>query len=197
MKSLHLLSLVSGALLLAGCSTTVYRDGGAANLARPASISSPTYRTDYDVSKERVSATGEAKVVLGMFHFSEGKCCLWDEDLSRTAMDGVADALSPTQLCIGNAKKAAVFNAVAASNADLLLGATYEYTVYSSLFHTQVKCTAKGYPATVKGVKFVNKPVILNQWQRIEYISPDDNPALPCGRDAKDAPKPAINLNLK
>jgi len=193
MKRLHLLSLVSGALLLAGCSTTLYNDGGAANLARPASISSPMYRTDYEVSKERVSGTGEAKVVLGMFYSSEDKFCLWDEDLSRTTMDGVTDALSPAQLCIGNAKKAAVFNAISASNADLLLGATYEYTVNSGLFYTHVKCTVKGFPAKIKGVKFVNKPIILNKWQRIEYVCPEENPVSVCDEDAKDAAKPAIN----
>ena len=197
MKYLYLFSLLSGALLLAGCSTTVYRDGGAANLARPASISAPLYRTDYEVSKERVSAVGESTVLFGIFHSSEGKYCLWDEDLSRTAMDGVAGALSPTKLCIGDAKKAAVFNAVSACNADLLLGATYEYTVSSGLFYTHVKCTAKGYPATVKGVKFVNKPVILNKWQRIEYISPEEDPQNLCGKDASNVVKPAINLNLK
>ena len=146
---------------------------------------SPTYRTDYEISKERVSATGEAEVILGLFHVSEGKFCLWDENPARTSLDGVSGALSATRRCIDDAKSAAVFNAVSGRNADLLLGATFEYTVYNSLFYTSVKCTVKGYPATVKGLKFLDKPVVLEQGQWVGYVAHDENPQPPAGVPCK------------
>lgn len=160
-------------LAMTGCTST-YRDGGAANLAMPASAFTPKYTTQYNISPERISASGEATVVLGIFHCSESKYCLWHEDPNSSFADRMSGVFSPTRICINNAKRMAVYNAVSEKNADLLLGATFEYTVESHLFHTTVTCKVKGFPATVKSVKFPEKrPVILNNDQKIEYVDGD------------------------
>ena len=42
-----------------------------------------------------------------------------------------------------------------------------------------VDYTVKGFPAKVKGItKIAKKPIILNKWQKVEYIKPCENPEL-------------------
>ena len=44
-------------------------------------------------------------------------------------------------------------------------------------FFAEVDCTVKGFPAKIKGVKMIEKkPIILNKWQKIEYVAPYENP---------------------
>lgn len=53
------------------------------------------------------------------------------------------------------AKQGATYKACKATNADYLLGATYRIDTEDYFVFKKVKCTATGYPATVKGVKEV------------------------------------------
>ena len=47
------------------------------------------------------------------------------------------------------------------------------------LLYATVDCRVKGFPAKVKGVKMVDKkPIILNKWQKIEYVKPYENPVV-------------------
>jgi hypothetical protein len=57
------------------------------------------------------------------------------------------------------------------------MGVTFDYVIKDYLIFATVHCRVKGFPATVKGVKMVDKkPIILNKWQKIEYIAPYEFP---------------------
>ena len=141
---------------MTGCTST-YRDGGAANLAMPNSAAMPKYTTQYSVSPERIAASGEASVLLWIFHSSESKYCLWQDNPNSSFAYRISGVFSPTRLCVDNAKRMAVYNAVTQKDADLLLGAAFEYPIEDYLFFTRVKCNVKGFPATVKSVTLVEK----------------------------------------
>jgi len=89
------------------------------------------------------------------------------------------DLLSPTFTAVSNAKSIALYNACEKNNADQLLGVTFDYVVKNYFIFAKVDCTVKGFPAKVKGIKMVEKkPIILNKWQKIEYVAPHENPVV-------------------
>lgn len=52
---------------------------------------------------------------------------------------------------------------------------TFDYKITDYLFYSKIQCTVQGFPAKVKSVKLIDKkPVVLNKWQRIEYIAPHE-----------------------
>jgi len=177
MKKFLLAAFVCASIAgLTGC-TTSYRDGGADCLYRPEPTNAPNYYTEYNVSEQRISNKGEASVLFWVFQFSEGKYCTINSDPNVGLLASIFNFFSPSRVAVDNAKKAALFNALSNSSADQLLGAIYEYTVTDYVVFSKVECSVKGFPATVKGVKFYDKkPVILNSWQKVEYLNPQDYP---------------------
>ena len=70
-----------------------------------------------------------------------------------------------------------MYQACEISSADQILGATFEYKITDYFFYAKVECTAKGFPATALSVKMLEKqPIILNSWQRVEYLKPYEVP---------------------
>ncbi len=170
------LGLTAVVFCLTGCKSS-YRDGGADYLYRPKPTGTPGYYTEYEVSNQRVSGAAESAVLFWFFQFSEGKYCLQNSDPNLSFLDSIFKFFSPTQFAVENAKKAALFNALSEVKADQLLGASFEYTITDYIFFSRVTCSAKGFPALAKCVKFHEKvPVILNKWQKIEYIAPQEYP---------------------
>ena len=110
----------------------------------------------------------------------------------RSASSGLANLshlFNPTFKAILNAKNVAMYNACAQAQADQIMGATFDYIITDYLVFTTVKCVAKGFPAQVKGVKMVTKkPIILNKWQKIEYVAPHENPPMPASSTENTAP---------
>ncbi len=158
--------------LCTGC-TTVYRDASASYLDAPPNFGATPYYTEYETGKERIDGIGRSSVVLWLFHSTDGKKCIVKSNPQLSIFSPLLDFFSPTQKAINNAKGSAVFNACEKSRADQILGATFEYTIRNYLFVAKVVCTVKGYPAYAKGIKMLDKqPVILNNWQKIEYVSP-------------------------
>ena len=161
-------------LAATGC-VSHYRDAGADYLARPKDNSSPCYSTEYDVSPNRVSGQGKASVFFWLFQSTDGKYCQLGATPDLSIFSQIAEVFSPTQRAIFNAKSSALYQVCENSSADQILAATFEYKVTDYFFWTNVECTAKGYPATVKSVKIIDganarQPVILNTNQKIEYI---------------------------
>ena len=76
------------------------------------------------------------------------------------------------------------------SDADQILGATFEYKITDYLVFSKVECTAKGFPARARGVELLEQkqPVILNNWQKIEYISPYETPKVYSGPEDATPP---------
>ena len=59
------------------------------------------------------------------------------------------------------------------------MGVTFDYVVDDYLLYAKVRCTVKGFPARVKGIKMIEKkPIILNKWEKIEYVAPHENPRM-------------------
>lgn len=160
------------AIVLAGCTTT-YRDTGVDYLTRSSSAGTTPYYTEYEVSKKQISGKGTASVLFWFFQFSEGKYCLVEHNPHLSVLSLFKEIFSPSQKAVSNAKNAAMYDACEKSGADQILGAGFEYQITDYLVFAKVECVAKGFPAKVKEIKMLDKqPIILNQWQKVEYISP-------------------------
>lgn len=180
-KIMFMLAAVLFVSVLTGC-TTYYRDSGADLLYRPPIIQGAPYYTEYEVSQERISATGEASVLFGIFQFAENKKCLTVRDPELSVFSILKDLISPTQRAVDNARSVARYNACEKSNADQLLGVTCDYKIVDYMFFAKVDCIVRGFPAKVKAVRMMNKkPVILNKWQKVEYLAPHEIPAVYSG----------------
>lgn len=168
--------MVGLALAFTGC-VSHYRDAGADYLKRPESVSRAPYYTKYQVSQDKVSGQGKASVLFWLFQFSDGKYCQLGMGPDLSIFSQIAEVFSPTQRAIFNAKSSAMYQACQNSSADQILGATFEYRITDYFFFATVECTAKGYPATATGVRMLEKqPVILNNWQKLEYLAPHEVP---------------------
>ena len=190
-KSLLFFASVIVAFVFSGC-TTYYRDTGADHLNRPVAVGDIPYYTEYSVVNQQVTAKGEASVLFGIFQIAEDKRCLTVDDSAQSIFSLIENLLSPTGRAVNNAKSVALYNACERNHADQLIGVTFDYTVRNYLIYTKVSCVAKGFPATVKGVKMIEKkPIILNKWQKIEYIAPHENPVA-----GKDEEKHVLNLGM-
>lgn len=172
-KSLLLLACSAVcAMMFSGCTTT-YRDTGVDYLVRSDSVGATPYYTEYEVNKDQVAGKGASSVLFWFFQFSEGKYCLVEHNPHLSIMSLFMEFFSPTQKAVSNAKNAAMYDACEKSGADQILGAGFEYKIVNYFVFAKVECIAKGFPAKVKQIKMLDKqPVILNQWQKIEYISP-------------------------
>lgn len=176
MKKCIVLLACTIALVLSGCITS-YRDAGGDGLTRPSNGNSDSYRTEYEIGQEAVTGTGGAEVILWFFHVSDGKVCQLYRDPHISLFGSILSVFSPTEKAIFNAKGAALYNALENSNADHIVGATFDYEVQDSFFFIRVKCSVKGYPAKVKKISNIDKiPVIVNEWQKIEYVAPSVMP---------------------
>ncbi len=178
-KLLFFIAAVS--VILSGC-TTYYRDAGADYLSRPQSVGSVPYYTEFDFQNKQITANGEASVLFGVFQIAENKRCLSIVNPNLSVFSILDDFLSPTFKAVSNAKSIALYNACSQYNADQLLGVTFDYVVKDYFFFATVNCTVKGFPATVKGIKKIEKkPIIINKWQKIEYVEPYENPVVSNG----------------
>lgn len=161
---------------LTGC-VTYYRDAGADYLKRPETNFRPPYYTEFKISGQRVSGHGEASVLFWLFQFSDGKYCQLGLAPRLSIFSMLSEIFSPTQRAVFNAKSSAMYQACESSSADQILGATFEYKITDYFFYANVECTAKGFPAQVLSVKMLEKqPIILNSWQRLEYLKPYEIP---------------------
>lgn len=177
-KTVIMLFAVGITTLFCSC-TTYYKDSGADYLIRPRSVSNAPYCTEYTLKNERVQARGEASVLLGIFQIAENKRCLSVFNPNLSILSILDDLISPTFRAVTNAKSIALYNACEQNNADQLLGVTFDYIVHDYFFFARVDCTVRGFPAKIKGLKMIEKkPIILNKWQKIEYIAPHENPRI-------------------
>ena len=161
---------------LTGC-VTHYRDGGADYLKRPDNASNAPYYTEFEVSEKKVVGSGEASVLFWLFQFSDGKYCQLGLSPRLSFFSMFAEIFSPTQRAVFNAKSSAMYQACETASADQILGATFEYKITDYFFYASVECKAKGFPAKALRVKLLDKqPIILNNWQRVEYLKPYEIP---------------------
>lgn len=171
-------SLVAVLLTFTGC-TTYYHDAGADYLYRPVSEINAPYYTEYEPAEQRISATGNASVLFGFIQLAENKRCLSVFNNQSTFFSILFHHFSPTARAVNNAKSVALYNACELHKADQLLGVTFDYVIDDYLIYSKVKCTVKGFPARVKGIKMIDKkPIILNKWEKIEYVAPYEKPRM-------------------
>lgn len=191
MKVLAFLCAAAAAFVFSGC-TTYYKDATAEHLYRPRMTYSDPYYTKYSVADKRVTGTGNAAVILWIIQVAEEKQCLSMRNPHLTFLQQIGRIFSPTYKAVENAKNVALYNACVNSDADHMMGVTFDYTVRDYIVFSTVECQAKGFPAKVKGIG-VKKPVILNKWQTIEYVTADEKPVLL--HDDKRAP--SINMTFE
>ncbi len=168
-----LVAAIGLATLGSGC-VSYHRDAGADYLTRPQPTGKVRYITKYKVDQQRISGQGIASVLLWCFHFSDGKYCQLNPNPHLSFLSVVWELISPSQKAVSNAKNSALYNACETNRADQIVGATFEYKITDYLVFSKVECTARGFPAHVDAVELVDlkQAVILNNWQKIEYISP-------------------------
>lgn len=155
---------------ISGC-VSYHKEVGSDYLVRPKPTGDVKYITKYQVDQKKISGAGEASVLFGVFQFSEGKFCKLNTDPHLSIFSKLLEYFSPTQTAVSNAKNAALYNACENNQADQILGATFEYSIENYLVFAKVKCSAKGFPARAEKIELLDKqPVILNSWQKIEYI---------------------------
>lgn len=192
-KLLLLSGLVGLTLALTGC-VSYYKDAGADYLKRPQGLAPAPYYTEYQINQEKISGKGESAVLFWLFHSSDGKYCQLVTAPHLSIAEQIAEIFSPTQRAIFNAKSSAMYQACENSSADQILGATFEYRITNYFFFVTVECTAKGYPAMVKSVKMLEKqPIILNSWQKVEYLKPHEIPLVYSDPEHAAPPSPIIN----
>lgn len=147
------------------------------------------YTTQYSVNNHRITGRGSASVLFWFFQFSDGKHCQLNPNPNLSFLSVLWEFLSPAQKAVRNAKSTALYNACENNEADQILGATFDYKITDYLFFTKVECTAKGFPARVRGVELLRQqPVILNKWQKIEYFSSSEEPKIYSGPEHAVSP---------
>lgn len=134
--------------LMTGCISVNTNDG-----AIPADI---TVRKGYvaDIDVQETAAQGEATVncLFGLITWGVSEYA--DDAFVETGL-GVTLIKSANDV----AKQGATYNACEKAKADYLLGAKYRLDTEDYFVFKTVKCTAIGYPGTIKGVKEVPCPI--------------------------------------
>lgn len=143
-----MLVLAGAALaLMTGCISLNTNDG-----AIPADITvRKAYTADIDVKD--TPASGEATVNC-LFGFITWGVSEYADD----AFVQKGPSISLLKSADAVAKQGATYNACEAAKADYLLGAKYRLDTESYIVFKKVKCTATGYPGTIKGVKEIKGP---------------------------------------
>lgn len=143
-----MLVLAGAALaLMTGCISVNTNDG-----AIPADITvRKGYVADIDVAQQ--AATGEATVNCLFGLITWGVSNYADDAFVKTG-----PALTLLTSANDVAKQGATYNACEAAKADYLLGAKYRLDTEDYFVFKTIKCTATGYPGTIKGVKEVKCP---------------------------------------
>ena len=189
-KRFGALAAAIGITVICGGCVSYHRDAGVDYLVRPQATGEICYTTQYEIGKQRITGRGSASVLLWVFQFSDGKYCQLNSNPHLSFLSLLWEFLSPAQKAVSNAKNTALYNACEDSDADQILGATFEYKITDYLVFSKVECTAKGFPARARGVELLEQkqPVILNNWQKIEYISPYETPKVYSGPEDATPP---------
>ncbi|MDO5461976.1 MAG: hypothetical protein Q4F99_00605 [bacterium] len=140
-----MLTLAGVALaLMTGCISANTSDG-----AKAVEFSvEKAYTADVEVQEAAVSADATVNCLFGFITWGVSG---YADEAFKTANPGLSLLKDPNTV----AKQGAVYNACEEKKADYLLGATYRIDTEDYFVFKKIKCTATGYPATVKGVKEV------------------------------------------
>lgn len=143
-----MLILAGAALaLMTGCISANTNDG-----AIPVDV---TVRKGYiaDLDVKDTTVTGEATVNCLFGILTWGVSEYADDAFVKTG-SGVSLLKDANDI----AKQGATYNACEATKADYLLAAKYRIDIEDYLVFKKIKCTAVGYPGTIKGLKEVKAP---------------------------------------
>jgi hypothetical protein len=130
--------------LMTGCAAVNTNDG-----AIPANIKiQKTYTPDIAVKQEKVSGEATVNCLFGLITWGVSEYA--DDAFVKTGPN-----ISLLKSADEVAKQGATYKACDAAKADYLLGAKYRLDTMDYFVFKTVKCTATGYPGTIKGVKEV------------------------------------------
>jgi hypothetical protein len=144
MKKMLLLASAAMALMT-GCMSTNTNDGA---VAAPITMRNKEYIADVTVQKTAVSGEATANCLFGFITWGVSEYA--DEAFVKNSGLGISLGGADTVV-----KQGATYQACEAAKADYLLGAKYRIDTSDYFIFKKVKCTATGYPATIKGVKEV------------------------------------------
>lgn len=127
--------------LMTGCISVNNNDG-----AYPAEITvRKNYIADIDVQETAVQGEATVNCLFGLITWGVSEYA--DEAFVETGL-GVTLIKGANDV----AKQGATYKACEAAKADYLLGAKYRIDTEDYFVFKKVKCTATGYPGTIKGV---------------------------------------------
>lgn len=130
--------------LMTGCLSTNTNDG-----ATPVEFKvEKAYTADVDIQKDATKAEATVNCLFGLITWGVTE---YADEAFVSSNSGLGLFKDPMTV----AKQGATYKACKDANADALLGATYHIDTEDYFIFKKVKCTAEGYPATIKGVKEV------------------------------------------
>ena len=142
MKLSKIFSLAGVAILasvVTGCSSVNTSDGASMCELKSKSID---YKPMYTFEKKKVSGCSNLNVLFGLISWGDNKFAENGALGSLTLFSGAAKA-----------KAAAVYQACKNSNADTLLGSTYEIEETDYVVFKKVSCKVKGFPAKIVDIE--------------------------------------------
>jgi hypothetical protein len=130
------------AVIMTGCASTYTND--AANQSKvviqPAKVQTVL---NFDAEK-KVEGKASANVLFGLISWGDSKFA----DRANLAAGGAAGLL-PLPNPVESVKQAAVYNACAAADCDVIVGAKYEVDVMDYVVFKRIQCKVVGHPGAV------------------------------------------------
>ncbi len=147
MKKTRIIMLVTVMSILAivatGCKSVNTNDGASAIATQAEPVK---YEPVLELKNQKVSGEAEVHVLFGIFTWGQST-------FADDTMLGDFSLFAP----VAKAKSAAVYKTCKANQADTLLATKYEINTTDYFVYKKIDCQVAGYPATIKGVKKVDK----------------------------------------
>ena len=157
-KTLFMLSLVTGAVILLGSGCTSIE---ASKVGDQVSVHMPVLvKPTIETKDTLINGSATVHSIFGIFTWGPNAQAVGVDYGTTTAVTGGAlgDLLSFTSKSEIVARNAAAYNATTSANADIILAPQYVVTTEDYFVYKSINCKVKGYPGYIKGVKVVDCP---------------------------------------
>ena len=173
MKKITFFTGLALAMLMTGC-VSYHTERNTQAVVAPSAEAAPKYRTEWNISQSRTTASGSARVWFGLFVSGDAK---------YANVPGWNVGFLPTDRAVNKAKSAATYVACENTKADALLNVAYKYKVTDYIIFSNVECEVVGYPAQITGVKLQEnqsylidegkKVIRMKTWETLENYTSD------------------------
>jgi len=157
-KTLFMLSLVTGAVILLGSGCTSIE---ASKVGDQVSVHMPVLvKPTIETKDTLINGSATVHSIFGIFTWGPNAQAVGVDYGTATAVTGGAlgELLSFTSKSEIVARNAAAYKATTSANADIILAPQYVVTTEDYFVYKSINCKVKGYPGYIKGVKVVDCP---------------------------------------